>query len=249
MARLFSLSCSRASLSSKCEAALHHYQRDLVGTRTRSHNQSFERIDLLPNLLPTESRPHSSPHHVAGLNRTADEDGRCSCGAMAVAIGPKCVPVAALVVGGCLLAAIAGLCVLVVRRQLPGDDGDGDSEEEHALRSGVLEVRRRMRIRRRDGFCLSTERMPRMGRATVISALQVFLFLQHSRFCLIVQIFAPQLLLGDRYVTDIILVGISVPFNLKARRTQVEAAAKLSLVRPDCDAGLVDGFFHTLQAS
>ena len=159
------------------------------------------------------------------------------------------MPVAALVVGGCLLAAIAGLCVLVVRRQLPGDDGDGDSEEEHALRSGVLEVRRRMRIRRRDGFCLSTERMPRMGRATVISALQVFLFLQHSRFCLIVQIFAPQLLLGDRYVTDIILVGISVPFNLKARRTQVEAAAKLSLVRPDCDAGLVDGFFHTLQAS
>ena len=124
------------------------------------------------------------------------------------------MPVAALVVGGCLLAAIAGLCVLVVRKQLPGDDGDGDSEEEHALRSGVLEVRRRMRIRRRDGFCLSTERMPRMGRATVISALQVFLFLQHSRFCLIVQIFV-----GANYATDIILVGISVLFNPKVRLT------------------------------
>ena len=102
---------------------------------------------------------------------SVDAGGFCACRAGSVAAGPKCVPAA--LYGGAVGALVLVLACAVWRGRRGGDAEEG-SAEQRAVRRAVCELRRRLRIRRRDGFRLSTERPARLGRgaAAVIGALQ-----------------------------------------------------------------------------
>ncbi len=107
---------------------------------------------------------------AAGLHLKADSAGGCECGSASVQLGIKCVPVEAVAVLLCTIAAAAAAAACCLRRAGVSAAGGRD---QWALGRAVAELRRRMRVRRRDGFVLSTERAPMLQRCAVVDSLQV----------------------------------------------------------------------------
>ena len=71
-----------------------------------------------------------------------------------------------LLLGTIVVAAAGTACSLRGGSAVAGQD-------QQALSRAVAELRRRMRVRRQDGFVLSTERAPILRRCAVMDRLQV----------------------------------------------------------------------------